>query len=560
MKKDLVIPESVLQQHLAILGKTGAGKSSVLRYLAEHLLARDKRVCIVDPKGDHWGLKSNAAGTGPGFPVIAFGDFKNADATDVPINQHSGKHVAELVASGNRPCIIGFRGWMTAHMVQFWIDFAAGIFNANHGELYLLGDEFHNFAPKGKIMDPQAGKCLHWSNRLLSEGRGLGIVCLIASQRPQKVHNDTLTSCETLVAMRVIHSADRSAVQEWIEGCGDKEQGKLVLNSLAGMERGEAYVWSPEAGFGPARVKFPLFQTFDSFAPPQLQKKHNAAGWSTVNLDEVKERLAKVIEEHQANDPQQLKRRIHELETQINQSPKAEPLPAERVEVSVLSTADREVLDKLVSIDFQGLQQTLSEAERVQQILRRHLQGSPPPVENFAGTLPAAGRTDTRVRSSTPVQKRAAAQALSSDSSELDQTKQNILDTVAMLEVRGIPANRESVARWLDIHPNGGRYGSNLAALRAGNYLEGFQLTATGRAAAAALPTGFEYAKLPLDGSQREILDTLHAGGTFTRDTLAAALGIHPNGGRYGSNLARLRTMGLIPERGEIYLCDSATR
>ena len=218
----LAFPEEVLDQHLVVLGKTGAGKSSALRHIVEHLLEQKKRVCIIDPKGDWWGLKASADGKGEGFPVIAFGDFKKEDASDVPINAQSGRHVAELITSGNRPCVIGFRGWMTSHMTQFWIDLASGIFNANSGELYLLGDEFHNFAPKGKIMDPQAGKCLHWSNRLLSEGRGLGIVCLIASQRPQKVHNDTLTSCETLVAMRVIHAADRGAVEEWIKGAGDK--------------------------------------------------------------------------------------------------------------------------------------------------------------------------------------------------------------------------------------------------------------------------------------------------------------------------------------------------
>src|SRR5262249_45761598 len=151
-------------------------------------------------------------------------------------------------------------------------DFASTLFAKNVGELYLVGDEFHNFAPKGKILDPQAGKCLHWSNRLLSEGRGLGIVCLTASQRPQKVHNDSLTSHETLVAMRVIHAAARGAIKDWIDGCGDPAKGKTVLDSLANLARGEAWVWSPEIGFGPTKVKFPMFSTLDSFAPPQLQK------------------------------------------------------------------------------------------------------------------------------------------------------------------------------------------------------------------------------------------------------------------------------------------------
>lgn len=351
---DLCIPPKILEQHVVGLGKTGAGKSSMLRHIVEYLLSQKKRVCVVDPKGDWWGLKSSADGKGPGFPVIAFGDFKEERASDVPINDKSGRHVAELIASGNRPCIIGFRGWHTSHMVRFWIDFAAGIFSLNQGELYLVGDEFHNFAPKGgggRAQDPETGWCLHWSNRLLSEGRGLGIVCLIASQRPQKVHNDTLTSCETLIAMRVIHKADRDAVQDWIEGCGDISQGKEVLNSLAGMKRGEAYVWSPEAGFGPQRVQFPLFTTFDSFAPPQLQKKVSQAGWAGVDLAAVKEKLARVIEEAKANDPSELKREISKLKAELAKKPnKVEQAPTPKAkEVPVLTDTERTRLTKLIS-------------------------------------------------------------------------------------------------------------------------------------------------------------------------------------------------------------------
>lgn len=72
----LVFPEKILDQHLVVLGKTGAGKSSALRHMVEHLLNHKKRVCVIDPKGDWWGLKSSASGDGPGFPIIAFGNFK----------------------------------------------------------------------------------------------------------------------------------------------------------------------------------------------------------------------------------------------------------------------------------------------------------------------------------------------------------------------------------------------------------------------------------------------------------------------------------------------------
>ena len=148
-RAQLPFPRAILGQHSATLGKTGAGKSSALRVSVEDLLTQKKRVVIIDPKGDWWGLKSDATGKGPGFPIITFGDFKEPYGRgDVPINERSGTHVAELIAGGNRPCVIGFRGWMPGHMMQFWIGkgsdphradgFLPTLFNKNEGELKRL--------------------------------------------------------------------------------------------------------------------------------------------------------------------------------------------------------------------------------------------------------------------------------------------------------------------------------------------------------------------------------------------------------------------------------------
>jgi hypothetical protein len=309
-----------------ILGKTGSGKSSALRHMVEHLLEHKKRVCIVDPKGDWWGLKLGANGKDPGLPVIMFGDFKEPKALMSRSTRRAGSTSPSSSPAGIVPASSACAAGIQQHMHRFWIDFASTLFAKNVGELYFVGDEFHNFAPKGKILSPQAGESLHWSNRLLSEGRGLGMVCLFASQRPQKVHNDTLTSAETLIAMRVVHAADREAIKEWIDGNGDPVVGKEVLNTLAGLERGEAWAWSPEIGFGPERVKFPMFTTFDSFAPPQLQKKISTGGWAEVNLEEVKQKLSTVIEEHKANDPKELQKIIAELRRQLKAAPNAKPI------------------------------------------------------------------------------------------------------------------------------------------------------------------------------------------------------------------------------------------
>lgn len=308
----LPIPSQVFDQIVAVLAKTRSGKSSVLRLMVEDLLDHKRPVCIVDPKGDWWGLKLSADGKKAGYPVVIFG----GEHADVPINEHAGAGVAELVATGNRPCIVDLKGWMPGARARFWVDFASTLFKMNRGQRWLVCDEFHNFAPKARALDPNDAKALHWSNRIASEGLGLGIHLLFASQRPQKVHNDVLTSAETLIAMRVLHPSDRAAISDWIKGCGDPRLGTDVMNSLADLERGEGWVWSPEIRFGPKRIKFPKYETYDSFKAPEPGDDKRLTGWASVDLDEVKTRLAAIVAEAEANDPEKLKARIRQLEAE----------------------------------------------------------------------------------------------------------------------------------------------------------------------------------------------------------------------------------------------------
>lgn len=311
----LPIPSKALSQHIALLGKTRSGKSTIMRDLAEWLLDNGRPVCIVDPKGDWWGLKSSADGKKAGYPVVIFG----GEHADVPINEHSGAAVAELVATGNRPCIIDLGGWMPAERTRFWVAFASTLFRTTRGLRWLLVDEIHNFAPKGRMMDIDAAKALHWTNRLASEGLGKGIHMVFASQRPQKVHNDVLTSAETLIALRVLHPSDREAVSEWIKGCGDPRLGAEVMASLADLGRGEGWVWSPEIGFGPKRIQFPMYSTYDSFRPATAgEAAEKLKGWATVDLEDVKAKLAAAVEEAKANDPVELRRQIADQKREIS--------------------------------------------------------------------------------------------------------------------------------------------------------------------------------------------------------------------------------------------------
>lgn len=334
MKTITELPEGVLAQHIAVLGKTRSGKSSTIRLLVEGLLDQKKPVCVVDPKGDWWGLKSSADGKHAGYPIVIFG----GEHADVPLNPHAGASIAELVATGNRPCIIDLGGWMVGDRTRFFVDFASHLFKLTRGARWLVVDEVHNFAPQGKVLDPDAGKMLHWANRLASEGSGKGLTIIAASQRPQKVHKDFLTCAETLIAMRVIHPLDRGAIKDWLDGCPDPERSRDILASLAGMKRGDGWVWSPEIGYGPEQVHFAKFKTYDSFKAQAGETVARLKGWADVDLDDVRKKLAKVVEEAKANDPRELKRQVADLQRQLVEAAKVKPGKTEikRVEVPIL--------------------------------------------------------------------------------------------------------------------------------------------------------------------------------------------------------------------------------
>lgn len=79
MLKELT--EESLKNHCAILGKAGSGKTYAAKGIVESLLDRGERVCIVDPTGVWFGLKSKASGKSGAYPIVGFPDAKVRKAT-----------------------------------------------------------------------------------------------------------------------------------------------------------------------------------------------------------------------------------------------------------------------------------------------------------------------------------------------------------------------------------------------------------------------------------------------------------------------------------------------
>lgn len=302
-----LIPAAALESHIGILGKTGSGKSNLAKVLAERLMHAGERVCAIDPTGTWWGLRLDAAGKKPSlFKPVIFG----GDHGDIPISDQHGAVLAEAIGTSADSAVIDTQQMTVGQRTRFFAGFAETLLRANRGPLHLIIDEAHLFAPQGKVNDPQSGAMLHAANNLVSLGRGRGLRIMLISQRPAKLHKDSLTQVETLIAMRLIAPQDRAAVKDWIGEWADGNKGTEILNSLPSLPRGDAWVWSPQIDYL-ERTHFPLAATFDSGTAEANAKARDLPPIDTAALGD---KMDSIRQEAQANDPKRLKARIAELE------------------------------------------------------------------------------------------------------------------------------------------------------------------------------------------------------------------------------------------------------
>ena len=554
---DLSMPVDAVTQSLAWLAATGAGKSNAVTVFAEQMYGHGLPWVLIDPKGDSWGIRSAAAGTGPGLPVPIFGGLHG----DVPLEPEAGGLLADLVVDQNLTCILDVSELPSkAAQVRFLTAFAERIFRLQakvRQPRHLILEEADEIVPQ-RVMHDMA-RCVGAWTRIVKQGRQRGLGCSLVSQRSAVVNKDALTQCGTLVALRTTSPQDRKAVLDWVNY---HAVARELVDSLPGLENGDAWIVSPQFLHRIERVHFHQRRTFDSGATPLVGESRPVATLADIDLGALEAQMAGVVVRAEQDDPKALRRRIADLERRLATAPAPEPIAREvRVEVPVAPPG------------LPRLRSALAEAiAALDEVTVAAEPGAAPPAVTLE---PETGRPAQRMpavvraRRSPAPGGDAPASRPGPELLGLGKAERAILSVLAQF-----PAGRtkRQLAMLTGYSAKGGGFANALGRLRSsGLVVRGEPITVTdaGLERIAGqyeqLPSGpalLEHWCRQLGKAERLILSELVTAwpDALAKEELAARTGYAPTGGGFANALGRLRTLQLVDGRGELRADETLAR
>ncbi|GLQ09277.1 hypothetical protein GCM10007913_12090 [Devosia yakushimensis] len=511
----------LLTSPAAVVGATGTGKTYTARGPVEQLLDMGRRVVIIDPTGVWWGLRSAPKGadeTAGGFSIVIFG----GDHADIEITEHDGKAIAEAMAGRQVQAIIDVSDMTGGEKTRFLTDFFETLYAKNKSALHLVVDEADEVCPQNPM--PETRRLSGVFDKIVRRGRVKGFRVLMLTQRPAVLHKNVLSQIGTLIALKLTSPQDRKAIEEWVKGNADIEMAKKVVNSLARLDRGEGWVWSPAAGIL-ERQRFPAITTFDSGRTPEDGETLLAPALAWVDIAELTTAMAAA-------------RPTTTAATKSNGAGVAVELEAEHqrgydlgYEAGLIEGIQR---GKTIGIGI-GIARAgqAIDSLRIPDLLDEPSPAPAPEKEKApARAEPLPTRDSLRL----------VAEGVSAPQMRILQSlsvwKRLNQDTPTKVQIALVAGYR----------PNSGNFTNLLSQLRGAGKID-YPAPGRARLLTGLEPITFEEGRDAmlgvLSGPQRKLFDALR-GGEMSKADLGAATGYSANSGNFTNLLSQLRSLGLI--------------
>lgn len=285
-----------LDSHTLIVGASGAGKTVTAKVMAEQLLDEGRHTCIVDPTGAWHGLRTNAAGDAPGYAIPIFGGAKG----DLPIRCSQGAAIGAIIAGGVT-AILDLSEMDSDEQHEFMSGFLSALRKKPRANFHLVVDEADEFAAQTSPskLGEAAKKKMEW---IAKRGRVQGFVLTAITQRPADIAKSVISQMQTLVAHQMIAPADQAAVDGYLKANAPAGTRKEVMQSLAGLARGERWIYSPRLDVLERGIS-PMPATFDSSREPAPgESVHEPKMLAQIDLAAIREQLAD--EQDQQQEPE----------------------------------------------------------------------------------------------------------------------------------------------------------------------------------------------------------------------------------------------------------------
>lgn len=313
---ELSFPLEAVTQKFDFLGQSGGGKTYDAMKLAELMLEAVAQIVVIDIPGVWKGLRSSLDGKSPGFKVLLVG----GEDGDLPINASAGKLMADMVVDTGLSVIFDVSEMLEDDMLVFLIAFISQLFERkkrSRTPMHLFIEECQEVIPE-QVANKLQMKLRTIAIRFMKICRNYGVGWSAITQEPQAASKRAINLAGTIIAVRTVGFHERQALERWARSKAKSKEQLALMDILPELEQGQALVWSPgwlkHAGVVHVLPKV----TFDSSKTPEMGKQRAHANVVVdIDLDKLKQDMAALVQQAEADDPKLLKKKVAELEKKL---------------------------------------------------------------------------------------------------------------------------------------------------------------------------------------------------------------------------------------------------
>ena len=261
LPREFRVPVDIAGRRNAFIGTSGCGKTCAVAKLEEELLRVGQPFSVLDTVGVHLGLRAKKDGSPSGLPVVIFGGKRG----DLPINHEEvgfGARLAELTLTSNIPIVIDLSKTPLSARFRIVGEYALTLMeNESEDVRHIIVEETPEFIPQ-EIQHKGQDFCKAHMLRLVTLGRNNGYTVTLVGQRWATIDKTALAMIENFVIMRTIVKDDRKRLKEVFDEVAPDTDLSDCFGTMAKLEDGEAWFFSPQWLKRFERMKFNERNTF----------------------------------------------------------------------------------------------------------------------------------------------------------------------------------------------------------------------------------------------------------------------------------------------------------